>query len=350
VQINGASIGEDTFADVFLNDFLPLVRKSRLSPTYFEVLMAFSYWYFARTGVDVAVIETGLGGLLDGSNVVTRSDKTCVITDIGYDHTEILGHSLSEIAQQKAGIIQPGNETFMLQQSKEVTETIRDYANSQKATVTTVSADEQRYSPDHLFLFQQRNWSLAANTAQQWLESHNIVFPDDNKLQQAAHIDIPARIEVLTIGNKTVVLDGAHNPQKLSALAESFKEKFGSAPFAMLLSCIKSKQQKLLSNLQAVSDLKPAAVVTTYFQSNQDLKKEATDPKQLAEQLTTMGVENVQAISDSELALKTLLDRPEDLLLITGSLYLIFEIRPLLIAMKTFGEEKSPVDSYAART
>jgi dihydrofolate synthase/folylpolyglutamate synthase len=68
-----------------LGIFLELIEKSGIQPSYFEVLVAFMYWLFDRRGVDYAVVEVGLGGLLDGTNVVDRSDKVCVITDIGFD-------------------------------------------------------------------------------------------------------------------------------------------------------------------------------------------------------------------------------------------------------------------------
>ncbi len=87
-----------------LSEFLELVEASKLEPTYFETLIGFVYWELARRRVDYAVIEVGLGGLLDGTNVVRRADKVCVITDIGLDHMNVLGHSLPEIAAQKPAL------------------------------------------------------------------------------------------------------------------------------------------------------------------------------------------------------------------------------------------------------
>ena len=78
-------------------------------PTYFEITTALAYYIFCKKGVDYAVIETGLGGLLDATNVVERSNKLAVITKIGHDHTSILGTTLKEIAYQKAGIIKLHN-------------------------------------------------------------------------------------------------------------------------------------------------------------------------------------------------------------------------------------------------
>src|SRR5688572_622401 len=108
VQIAGAPVSDAAFVQ-YIHDFLPLVEKSGLQPSYFEIIIALAFWVFAHEDVDFAVIETGLGGLLDATNTVRRADKVCVITDIGLDHTDILGETIPEIAAQKAGIIQPGN-------------------------------------------------------------------------------------------------------------------------------------------------------------------------------------------------------------------------------------------------
>ncbi|MCA9326649.1 hypothetical protein KC976_03555, partial [Candidatus Saccharibacteria bacterium] len=107
LQINGQPLSEAEFCQV-LTEFLNAIKDAPVKPSYFELLTAMAFWEYARRGVDAAVMEVGLGGLLDATNVISRRDKICLITDIGLDHTEILGDTLVEIAQQKAGIIQPG--------------------------------------------------------------------------------------------------------------------------------------------------------------------------------------------------------------------------------------------------
>src|SRR5690606_38872097 len=96
VQINTKPLAETQFCRE-LSRFLNIIQSSGVRPTYFELLVAFAYWEFAEQGVDYAVIEVGLGGLLDGTNVVARDDKVCIITDIGFDHTSVLGKTLSAI-------------------------------------------------------------------------------------------------------------------------------------------------------------------------------------------------------------------------------------------------------------
>ena len=133
-QINGQPLDETTFCQQ-LSIFLDLVDQSKIKPSYFELIYSFSIWLFAKLKVDYAVIETGVGGLYDATNIVDREDKVCVITDIGYDHMQLLGNTLSSIAAQKVGIVHKGNELLMYRQSQEVMAVIEDWVRDVKATI-----------------------------------------------------------------------------------------------------------------------------------------------------------------------------------------------------------------------
>ncbi len=108
VQIDGLPLPETEFCRE-LGIFLDIVEFAEAPPSYFELLYAFALWVFERQQVDYAVVETGMGGLYDATNVASRPDKVCVITDIGFDHTHILGKTLPEIAAQKVGIVHDHN-------------------------------------------------------------------------------------------------------------------------------------------------------------------------------------------------------------------------------------------------
>ena len=127
IQINGEPIADDLFVH-YLNMLLAKLEDSAITPTYFELLVALAFLVFREEDVDYAVIETGLGGLLDGTNVITRQDKVCVITDIGLDHTDVLGATVEEIALQKAGIVQPGTTLILQHQAETIEQTITDEA------------------------------------------------------------------------------------------------------------------------------------------------------------------------------------------------------------------------------
>ena len=93
VQINGRPLPDEQFCSE-LEQFLKIVKTAPQAPSFFELLYVFSLWVFARAKVDYAVVETGMGGLFDATNIVTRPDKICIITDIGLDHTHILGDTV----------------------------------------------------------------------------------------------------------------------------------------------------------------------------------------------------------------------------------------------------------------
>jgi len=152
-QVNGKSLPDDVFCDYF-SEFMNLIESAPEMPTYFELMMVFAYWVFQKEKVDYAVVETGLGGLHDSSNIASRPDKLCVLTDIGLDHMHVLGRTIKEIAMQKVGIVKPSNTVVMHTQSNEVMNVVQDYVASRRGDLDFSVVDEN-------LLFQQRNWRLA---------------------------------------------------------------------------------------------------------------------------------------------------------------------------------------------
>lgn len=327
VQINLKPLAEAKFCSQ-LQTFLDLVEKSATKPTYHELLIAFAYWVFARDKVDYAVIEVGLGGLLDSTNVINRPDKICVITDIGLDHTAILGRTLPEIASQKAGIIKPHNAVFMHSQSEAVMEVVREVCSQQQAELQELHAPAADQLPLSLPLFQRRNWFLAFTTFL-WLRQRDGLEPlDGSQLTSTTRTYVPARMEVIRVGHRTLIMDGAHNSQKLEALVSSIRQQFPGTPAAILLSMAQGKGPKLDSNLKHLRGL-AGHVIITAFKTQQDLYKVSVDPLKIAAACDRLGFKNFEVISDPEEAYAALLKRPEPLLLITGSFYLISHIRQL---------------------
>ena len=210
-QINGEKLPYPEY-NRYLAEFYGLVRESGILPSYFEFYMAFFYWLAARLELDYIIVEVGMGGLHDGSNVISNPGKICVITDIGLDHIEILGSSLVEIAEQKAGIIKPGNTVFMYRQAPEVVEVVEAKCAAMGAWLTVL---EDIGFKD----FQERNANLA------WQAVRTATSAPELPLS-AANVKVPARAEELSYMGKKVVLDGAHNPQKLRAFVDYAKPRF----------------------------------------------------------------------------------------------------------------------------
>lgn len=330
VQIDLKPISEQQFC-ISLGEFLDIIKTSQLNPTYFEVLMAYAYWYFAKFGVDYAVIETGLGGLHDASNVATRSDKVCVITDIGLDHTHVLGRTLPKISTQKAGIIHDGNTVFMYSQSQEINDVVTQKATSKNAKLELLSQSAERQkignilSQNNLPIYQQRNWLLAYRTFCYVQQRDSLT---DTNLVASLQIKVPGRMDVHTINGKTLIMDGAHNQQKMHAFVTSFQSTYPGQKAAVVLALKQDKEyEAVLPMLLPIC----SRLILTTFNALQDLPLKPTDPQLLANFAAQYGFTNVTILQNPIDACCELLASSEQLAVITGSFYLLSCIRPFII-------------------
>jgi len=309
-----------------LGIFLDLVAESKLKPSYFELLVAFSYWLFERQKVDYAVMEVGLGGLLDATNVVHREDKICIITDIGLDHTEILSSILPEIAAQKAGIIQHGNSVFMHTQAPEIMAVIDEKAKREHATYEIVGVDELLES-SAVFLalpaFQQRNISLVYGALKPILIPMKLSAVDE-----VLHVQVPSRMEERKFADKIVVLDGSHNEQKLTALAAAMKKQYAGIAIVLLVSFGENKATSLERNLKTLREISDH-IIATKFSLGQDEIRSPIEPRIICDVADDLGFES-KIVTDPREAFAYALAQQEKLVLVTGSFYLLNHIRPLM--------------------
>jgi dihydrofolate synthase/folylpolyglutamate synthase len=320
VQINMQPLSEAVFCRA-LSEFLALIERAPVKPSWFELMVALAYWYFARESVDYAVVEVGLGGLLDGTNVITRPDKACIITDIGFDHTAILGKTLSAIAEQKAGIIHSGNRVFLYEQDPAVMTAVAAAADPGYVHIITPGESPRT----DLALFQRRNFHLAEAAVAEVLDRELT----GAELQQAAEAYIPGRLEVIEYQGKTVVLDGAHNAQKLQALLDSLHVKYPAQPAAALVAFADGDPARLRGALETLGQLTKEIIVTS-FTTAEDYLKTAVDPQTVAERAKSVGL-HAMAEPDQRKAWAALVARPEQLLVVTGSFYLLGHIRALML-------------------
>lgn len=327
VQVNGEPLPERAFV-TYATDFLNIVQKSHIEPTYFELLVALAYWVFAKEKVDYAVIETGLGGLMDGTNVVARADKICAITDIGFDHTEILGETIAEIAVQKAGIIQPGNAVFIQSQDNIIMDIIRAVAAHQKADVHVVSP--KAAAPDSLPPFQRRNWRVAKVVFDYVRRRDNLPALTSKQRSWAATQTPPGRLEIYHDKDKTIIIDGAHNPQKLKALKESL-QTMGITRCAVLANLVEAPEAKITASLKVLQPI-TARLIIPEFASHQDVRtKQSLAATDLANYARQSGITRIDVVNDPADALKKLRALPDSILLVTGSLYLVSAVRAALL-------------------
>ncbi|MDB5168967.1 MAG: hypothetical protein JWO41_323 [Candidatus Saccharibacteria bacterium] len=322
VQINVQPVGEAEFCSG-LEAFAQVIESSGTSPSWFEVMVAFAYWYFAREEVDYAVIEVGLGGLLDGTNVITRPDKVCVITDIGFDHTQVLGNTLAAIAGQKAGIIQQGNSVVLYQQDAEVMEAVTSRAQAKQASLTVINDFAEIPG---LPVFQQRNFGLAGAAVSMRLAADAKAELTAQALQVASQTYIPGRMEVITYRGKSIVLDGAHNAQKLAVLVDALHVKYPGQQIAALVGFVEGDKDRLSGALDVLQGITSYCVATSFITAK-DFIKASVDPQLVAEQAKF----EVVVEPDVAKAFGQLLGRPESVLLVAGSFYLLNHIRPLML-------------------
>ncbi len=331
VQINMQPLDEAVFCSE-LNEFMVLVKRSGLDPNYMDLIYAFAFWELARQRVEYAVVEVGIGGLLDATNVAGRQDKVCVLTDIGLDHTYILGDTLSKVATQKAGIIYPRNAVFCWQQTDEVINAFRAVCHQKQADFNILV--RPGLGPDFAFLpsFQRRNFELALNAVQYVLKRDKAAL-NQTAVLSAAHTHIPARMEIFWQGNKAIILDGSHNPQKIHTLALAIKERFPGRKVAVMagLSKSKSPENSIEARMHELMQLADHIILTS-FTVRRAVAHGSLAPKQLAEACLSENYSNFEIIDNTEQAYQALLQRPEPVLLAAGSFFLLNHIRPLLTA------------------
>lgn len=190
-------------------------------PTFFELTTALALDWFAREGAEVIVLETGLGGRLDSTNVLTRP-AACVLTAIDLDHTAWLGETLAAVAAEKAGILKPGVPAVSAPQAPEAASVIERVARETGAPLRFVRESAPADWPLALAgSHQRRNAALALAV----LDAAGLAVPEAAARRGLANVEWPGRFQRLENGR--VILDGAHNPAAARRLVETWREEFG---------------------------------------------------------------------------------------------------------------------------
>lgn len=258
-QINGNQIGEDALID-FFNRYMPLIKSMRL--TYFEITTAIAFWWFAKEKVDIAVIETGLGGRLDATNVVTP--LVSVITSVTLDHTDILGDTIEAIAREKAGIIKENRPVVVGHLPKEAMAEIKKTAAATKSQIVDIQTIEPHLQSG-TFHFKQnykhKEWEVPFQSP---VQAFNIAMAIqtcdllDDKLpvteqqimygirQAGQSGQIPGRFERLH-PERQWYFDGAHNIEAVLAMKETIGSTADVNNTILVLSIMKDKMNKKMA-------------------------------------------------------------------------------------------------------
>ncbi|HJX09664.1 MAG TPA: folylpolyglutamate synthase/dihydrofolate synthase family protein, partial [Candidatus Binatia bacterium] len=304
--------------------------------TFFEFVTVMAFVYFARQGVDVAVVEVGLGGRLDATNLATP--VVSMITTISKDHEAYLGSDLQSIAREKAGIIKAEVPVVLGALPAEVMDIFSGLACDQHARAFFLGRDfkislKNKNLFDYIGINQEfSNLSLAFRGRHQWnnaavalgaLEVAGGAFPVSGALirEGLATVSWPGRFEVM-LEWPTVVLDGAHNGEGVKALVETIEDFRQGRRIKLLFASMEDKEWRLMLNM--LVDVVDEVVLTRVS------VERSADPKQLASHVA--GRVPHRVMNDARQALGFLLAdaRPEDIVLVAGSLYLLGEVRPVV--------------------
>ncbi|WP_049527279.1 bifunctional folylpolyglutamate synthase/dihydrofolate synthase [Streptococcus pseudopneumoniae] len=349
IAINGESIPEARLESLMAGYRLLLEGEhahALQGTTEFEIITAIAYDYFASEQVDVAIMEVGMGGLLDSTNVC--QPILTGITTIGLDHVALLGDSLEAIAEQKAGIIKQGIPLVTGHIVPEALAVIDQIAKAKQATriaygdayqvshyesiVTgevfnyTSAVRQGRFQTGLLGLHQIENAGMALALLDSYCQETGRELPDNALVTQALEeTSWSGRLEVVS-REPLMILDGAHNPHAVKALLATLKERFTDYQKEILFTCIKTKAlEDMLDLLETLPDTK---ITLTHFEDNR-----ATDEKVLKELADSrnLNYQDWQEFLDQKLSEN---EEKKTVRIITGSLYFLAQVRAYLMERK----------------
>jgi len=339
IQVNGVTITEHEIA-VYMTKVIEAARSITAgggqAPTVFELITAMGFLYFQARRCDIAVVEVGLGGRLDATNVIGKPEAA-VITQIGLDHTELLGGTIPEIAAEKGGIVKPGCDVVLCRQSSEAMTAIAHICRTRNARLHCADAGTavlRSLSIDGLTFdwegYEQLRTSLTG--LHQVGNAVTAVKTAQVLREKGWHIDEPAirtglrgarcigRLEILR-RKPLFLVDGAHNPQGVEALMTSLKALFPGKKFVFLMGMLADKDY-----FSAVTLTLPHA--KRIYTMTPPVPR-ALGAEKLAEVIRSAGSVPVSACDTIRTALSLSLQEAKegDVLCAFGSLYQIGEIR-----------------------
>lgn len=339
-RIGGVPIGRERFA-ALLEEMMPAIDAAIAAqfgrPTYYETLLALALKYFAQERVDVAVVEVGLGGRLDGTNVLRP--EVAAITSVGYDHTDVLGETLDAIAREKAGIAKPGVPLVVPGVPAEAMAAIESCAAAAGARLVRVAdwARVERRGGDAFDVvtaqaryrirtpvagaFQRINAATAIAVLEQLYPP---LRPTPDAVERGfATLTIPGRMEIVE-GTPAIVFDIAHNGEKAQHLVASLRERFDRSRVHYVVAIGEGKDAGgILAALAAL----PGTMTFTSFDTP---GRTAIEPRRLAEIAASVGTFG-RAIEHPAEAFAAALRSAAagDVVVVTGSTFVVAALRGL---------------------
>ncbi|WP_404329437.1 bifunctional folylpolyglutamate synthase/dihydrofolate synthase [Mesobacillus maritimus] len=345
ISVNGSPISDQEIL-MLTNIIRPLANELEETdlggPTEFEVITAMAFYYFAELyPVDIVLFEVGLGGRFDSTNIL--QPKASVITNIGLDHTSILGDSYEEIAYEKAGIIKNHTPVFTAVQQPDALKVIEEQAKLNQAPIYRLIQEfsileHRSVAKGELFTIESANYtikeleiqmlgkhqtenaSLAVEVAQYLNETGSYHITEQGIRSGLKHAYWPGRLEMLS-ENPLVIIDGAHNDEGIAALVQEISKRYKDRTIQVVFAALKDKKlDKMITQLDQI------ASQLTFVSFDFQRAAAAEDLLMLSASKNKLAVTDWSAFLEDEInRLKS-----DELLVITGSLYFISQVKPFL--------------------
>lgn len=350
IEYNGNQISDDDLVRL-VRKLEPVVAKLDAElptggPTEFEIDTALMFCYFAAKKPDVVLLEVGIGGLYDSTNVITPA--VSVITTVGWDHMKYLGNTLAQIATQKAGIIKQNVPVVIGQLPAEARQTIMADADKKQAPVFELGTafNVQKLNPHQLYAkiryqdqqlsrleatlglagdYQVENAAIAIKAVELLMQAQQLPLDRHALITGLATVNWPGRLEKVN-DQPLVLLDGAHNLPGIQALVRTIKDDFAEREVYLLVAILADKQYDLM--LGELASLGNVHLTVTQF-AGPGPKRPSADLASAVADIPTKYP--VQVAKEWQVGLSQIASElsEEDLMIITGSLYFISEVRQL---------------------
>jgi len=359
IVINGEMISQSDFGHL-VRDIEPVVGRIKPSPTYFDTLTAVAFKYFADQKIDIAVVETGLGGRLDSTNVITP--EVTAITSLSKDHMAQLGHTVAKIAEEKAGIFKPGIPAISVTQDPDAEAVLRRVAEKvgaplditgksiefsyrfessrmlgphNRVCLTTPNSKFEHLAVPLLGEHQAINCGLALSVIDR-LKGRGFPVSDAKAMEGLGKTTLPGRMEMLG-QTPRVIADGAHNAASVDALMRAIGQHIPYDSMVVIFGCCADKDVTgMLERIAAGAD----KVIFTRVESIR-----SADPNELSARYIEAYGKMAQVANTLEdaLAIANRAVTKEDLISITGSFYLVGEAKRLFASRLTNGTNGASV-------
>ena len=334
MQVNGEMISDEELCAI--TEYIrPLAESMTESPTEFELVTCIAMEYFVRRGCQIVVMEVGMGGELDSTNVIAAPEAS-VICNIGLDHTEVLGDTLEKIASAKAGIIKPGCPAVIYRAAPSVEAVFEEKCRAVGAELHKADFDAirlhthdltgqvfdfGRFQDLHLPLLgehQLKNAAVVLTTADV-LKTRGWAITDENIRQGLATVRWPGRFELLR-KDPLFIVDGGHNPQCIEALVQNIRQYLAGRPLTVLTGVLADKDYHCM-----YADV--ARQFAARFVTVTPPNPRALDAQALAEYLRQFG-KPVTACDSVDAGVREAIRQagPDGVVLAYGSLYMVGDI------------------------